>query len=209
MTDARRWMEHGTQLFLSGVTGLDDAGVAAPSGLPGWGRRHLLAHVAANAEALRNLVHWAETGEETPMYASSDARARGIEEGSQLPAATLLAWPRSSAEKLDAAMASLSDEQWAQLIVTAQGRTVPATEIRGCGHGRCASMPLISVLASPSPIYRPISLWRLVMTSWASAARCLAWRFGSKLPTHQRCGTFPARMHRLASPVRLPTWSPI
>ena len=100
MTDARRWMEHGTQLFLSGVTGLDDAGVAAPSGLPGWGRRHLLAHVAANAEALRNLVHWAETGEETPMYASSDARARGIEEGSQLPAATLLAWPRSSAEKL-------------------------------------------------------------------------------------------------------------
>ena len=83
MTDARRWMEHGTQLFLSGVTGLDDAGVAAPSGLPGWGRRHLLAHVAANAEALRNLVHWAETGEETPMYASSDARARGIEEGSQ------------------------------------------------------------------------------------------------------------------------------
>lgn len=129
MTDARRWMEHGTQLFLSGVDGLDDVGVAAPSGLPGWSRRHLLAHVAANAEALGNLVHWAETGEETPMYASSDARARGIEEGSQLPAATLLAWPRSSAEKLDAAMGSLSDEQWTQLIVTAQGRTVPATEI--------------------------------------------------------------------------------
>ncbi|MDJ0105502.1 maleylpyruvate isomerase family mycothiol-dependent enzyme [Rhodococcus erythropolis] len=129
MTDARRWMEHGTQLFLSGVDGLDDAGVAAPSGLPGWSRRHLLAHVAANAEALGNLVHWARTGDETPMYDSSDARARGIEEGSQLPTATLLAWPRSSAEKLDAAMASLSDEQWTQPIVTAQGRTVPATEI--------------------------------------------------------------------------------
>lgn len=127
--DTRRWMEHGTQLFLSGVDGLDDAGLAAPSGLPGWGRRHLLAHVAANAEALGNLVHWADTGDETPMYASADARARGIEEGSQLPATTLLGWPRSSAEKLDVAMGSLSDEQWAHLIVTAQGRTVPAAEI--------------------------------------------------------------------------------
>ncbi|TSD50009.1 maleylpyruvate isomerase family mycothiol-dependent enzyme [Rhodococcus sp. KBS0724] len=129
MTDARRWMEHGTQLFLSGVDGLDDTSVTAPSGLPGWSRRHLLAHVAANAEALGNLVQWARTGDETPMYASADARARGIEEGSQLPAATLLAWPRSSADKLEAAMGSLADEQWAQLIVTAQGRTVPATEI--------------------------------------------------------------------------------
>ncbi|MGW0173301.1 maleylpyruvate isomerase family mycothiol-dependent enzyme [Rhodococcus sp. NPDC003322] len=127
--DTRRWMQQGTALYLAGVAGLDEAGLAAPSGLPGWSRRHLVAHVAANAEALGNLVHWAESGITTPMYASPDARAQGIEEGARRPAAELLSWAPASAEKLEAEMDRLTDEQWSRPIVTAQGRTVPATEI--------------------------------------------------------------------------------
>ncbi|MGC0365149.1 uncharacterized protein (TIGR03083 family) [Rhodococcus sp. 27YEA15] len=129
MTRTRRWMAQGTELFLTGVDGLDAAAVDVPSTLPGWSRRHLLAHLAANAEALGNLVRWAETGIETPMYASPDARARGIEDGSRLPATDLLTWPQASAEKLTEAMDSLTDKQWASRIVTAQGRAVQATEI--------------------------------------------------------------------------------
>lgn len=127
--DARRWVEQGTQLYLAGVDDLDEAGLAAPSGLPDWTRRQLVAHVAANAEALCNLVHWAKTGIETPMYASPQARAEGIEEGSRRSTPALLAWARSSAQQLSEAMSGLSDEQWTRSIVTAQGRTVPATEI--------------------------------------------------------------------------------
>jgi uncharacterized protein (TIGR03083 family) len=126
LSDYRGWAAYGTNLVLAN---LDQAALAAPSGLPGWSRRHLLTHLAANADALGNLVHWAATGEPTPMYASSAERAAGIERGARLPAAELAAWLRGSAEALSAAMDGLSDEQWQALVVTAQGRTVPCTEV--------------------------------------------------------------------------------
>ncbi|WP_370416593.1 maleylpyruvate isomerase family mycothiol-dependent enzyme [Streptomyces fradiae] len=128
-TDARRWAVIGAELTFEAVAGLDDAGYAAPSALPGWTRAHVAAHVAANAEALSNLVHWAATGEPTPMYASPEERAAGIERGRALPAARLTAWLRRSADALEASMDELTDGQWRHEVVTAQGRTVPATEL--------------------------------------------------------------------------------
>lgn len=128
LTDARRWTRDGTTLLLAEAD-LDEAALGAPSALPGWTRRHLLAHVAANAEALGNLVRWAATGEPTPMYASPEDRAAGIERGVLLPADDLNAWLRRSARALDDAMTALSDAQWLAPVVTAQGRTVPATEV--------------------------------------------------------------------------------
>jgi maleylpyruvate isomerase len=127
--DARRWARLGTELALGAADGLDDAGYAAPSALPGWSRAHVTAHVAANADALSNLVHWAATGEPTPMYASPGERAEGIERGRALPAAQLTAYLRDSADVLDKGMSALADDQWQSQVVTAQGRTVPATEL--------------------------------------------------------------------------------
>lgn len=127
--DARRWTRFGTELMLEAAAGLDDDGYAAPSALPGWSRAHVAAHVAANAEALSNLVHWAATGEPTPMYASPEERAAGIERGRALPAGELTEWLRGSADALEKGMAALGEEQWRTRVVTAQGRTVPATEV--------------------------------------------------------------------------------
>ncbi|MFI6650042.1 maleylpyruvate isomerase family mycothiol-dependent enzyme [Streptomyces sp. NPDC050529] len=126
--DARRWAQLGTALFVQAAD-LADAGPAAPSALPGWTRKHLVAHVAANADALGNLVRWAATGEPTPMYSSPDERAAGIERGASMPAAELTAWLRRSAEELAASTAALDDAQWQAPVVTAQGRTVPAAEL--------------------------------------------------------------------------------
>jgi len=126
--DARRWMQQGTRL-LAKETDLDDDALGEPSALSGWSRRHLLAHLAANADALGNLVRWAATGEPTPMYSSPEQRAAGIERGSRLPARDLTAWLRRSANALEEAMTDLSDEQWQASVLTAQGRTVPATEV--------------------------------------------------------------------------------
>ena len=122
-------MGAGRNDALPRVADLDEAALGAPSALPGWTRRHLLAHVAANAEALGNLVHWAATGEPTPMYSSPGDRAAGIERGALLPDAELGAWLRAAAQALDDAMTKLSDEQWQAPVLTAQGRTVPATEV--------------------------------------------------------------------------------
>lgn len=139
--DALAWVARGTELLLAQVATLDEAGMTEPSRLPGWTRKHLLAHVAANADALGNLTVWARTGVPTPMYASMEQRDADIRKGSQRPADELATWVDESARSLAAAMEALTADQWSAEVVTAQGRTVPATEIpwlrarEVCVHG--------------------------------------------------------------------------
>ena len=119
----------GTRLCAVAVAGLDEAAFAAPSALPGWTRKHLVAHLAANAEALLRLLHWASTGERTPMYASPEQRNADIEAGALRPGAELARWFTTSAARLDETLAALPDAAWTAEVVTAQGRTVPASEV--------------------------------------------------------------------------------
>jgi maleylpyruvate isomerase len=122
-------MADGLKLIADTAVGRDEGWYAAPSALPGWSRKQVVAHVAANADALGNLVAWAATGVPTPMYASPEERSAGIERGARLPAAELDAWLRRSSGELEDAMGQLTEPQWAAPVVTAQGRTVPATEL--------------------------------------------------------------------------------
>lgn len=128
LADARRWVQQGTKLVSDAVAGLDEAGFTAPSGLPDWSRKHLVAHLAANAEAIGNLVHWAATGVRTPMYSSAEQRNADIEAGSRRAGADLAEWFERSATALESAMDDLADAPWQAEVVTAQGRTVPASE---------------------------------------------------------------------------------
>lgn len=125
----RLWMDGGTRLFLTTLGKLADDDLDRPTALPGWTGRHLVAHVHYNAEALRRLTRWAATGEENRMYASPAQRAREIEHGAVLPAAELRDLVQRSAEDLASDLDQLPPEAWQAAVVTAQGRTVPATEI--------------------------------------------------------------------------------
>ena len=123
------WMHHGTERLLVEVAGLPDEALGAPTALPGWTRAYLLSHIAANADALRNLVHWARTGEERRMYASTEAREADIAAGAELPPADLRAWVSSSAADLAADLDALDGAAWDAKIITAQGLTRSANEI--------------------------------------------------------------------------------
>ncbi len=123
------WMRDGTDRVLADVGRLPDEALDAPTALPGWTRRYLIAHVAANAAALRNLVHWARTGEERRMYASAEQREADIAAGSRLPAGELRALLSSSARDLAADLDTLPPGAWDAPIITAQGLTRPAREI--------------------------------------------------------------------------------
>jgi uncharacterized protein (TIGR03083 family) len=126
---ARTWLDDATRLMLRAVDSLHDDAFASPTALPGWTVAHIVAHLHFNAEAIARLVQWARTGIETPMYSSIAQRNADIEAGAVLPVAELRRLLHASAGALDDAFDSLAPPQWEHVVVTAQGRTVPATEL--------------------------------------------------------------------------------
>jgi maleylpyruvate isomerase len=118
------WVAEGTALCRQALVDLE-----GPSLLPGWTRKHVAAHLALNAEALGNLVHWARTGEERRMYSSPEQRNADIEAGASKSAVELLTWFEESARTLSDAMAELTAEQRRASVRTAQDRPVPAGDI--------------------------------------------------------------------------------
>lgn len=94
------------------LAGLTDQDVGAPSLLPGWTRGHVLTHLARNADGLGNLVSWARTGAETPMYPSRERRNADIEAGAGRSADDLVADLAEAEARLTAAMDDLDEDQW-------------------------------------------------------------------------------------------------
>jgi maleylpyruvate isomerase len=109
-------IDEATERLLEGVARLDDAAVRQPSPLPGWTRGHVITHLARGGEALRNLLTWARTGEETPAYASQEARDQAIEEGAGRPAAELLADVSQSATAFRDAANMMPEAAWAVVV---------------------------------------------------------------------------------------------
>jgi len=127
--DSLDWMRSGEAHVLGYVARLDDSALAAPSRLPGWSRAHVAGHLARNADALQNLVTWARTGVETPMYASVEQRAGGIEAAAAQDPDTLRSDVVAASERLMAALEALDGETWDAGIRTARGRPITAAEI--------------------------------------------------------------------------------
>lgn len=122
------WVRSGSALFARALESLPDDELRGSSGLPGWTRAHVVAHVSANAQAIGRLLHWARSGEVTPMYPSIEERDHEIQTGSQLGAVELRAWFAGTDNDLLAAFQGLPEQAWDNTVVTAQGREVPASE---------------------------------------------------------------------------------
>ncbi|MFC6341752.1 maleylpyruvate isomerase N-terminal domain-containing protein, partial [Nocardioides hankookensis] len=67
-------LPEATRQLIRTADALDDEEYAAPSGLPGWSRGHVLAHLALNAEGLAGALRGILEGTRTTMYASPEAR---------------------------------------------------------------------------------------------------------------------------------------
>ena len=123
------WWADGERSFEAVLGRLTDEEFDAPSLLPGWSRGTVLAHVAGNGDALVNLLTWARTGVETPMYASPEARDACIAETAALPPAQLRAAVLAATARLADAVRDLPEQAWSAEVRTAQGRAVPASEV--------------------------------------------------------------------------------
>jgi maleylpyruvate isomerase len=111
------------------VAGLDEETIHRPSRLPGWSRAHVVTHLARNADALVNLLTWARTGIEHPMYASTADRDADIEEGADRLAQVLHEDLRAASDRFMVAADALPDQAW---LASVAGRTpalFPAAKI--------------------------------------------------------------------------------
>jgi len=123
-------MEEASARFLDALGGLGDDELRAPSLLPGWTRAHVVTHLARNADALGNLLQWAETGRERYMYATPDQRDTEIEEGAQRSADELRSDAAASAGRLLQRLNELDVRHEDSLVARAPGgETFPAREI--------------------------------------------------------------------------------
>lgn len=119
-----------TDRLLLAVDSLTDEHLREPSLLPGWTRGHVLAHVARNADGMVNLVAWAVTGEEVPMYAGGrPARDADIEAGAARHIGDVRLDLTDSAERLLQAFADFPDEALGRQVRFSSGATAYGWEL--------------------------------------------------------------------------------
>jgi maleylpyruvate isomerase len=118
-----------TERLYGAVSVLDDREITRPSQLPGWTRAHVVTHLARNADALVNLLTWARTGIEHPMYASKADRDADIEEGALRLAQVIREDLLAACARLEAAAGRMTGTDWLAKIAHRTGRVFPAGEV--------------------------------------------------------------------------------
>ncbi|MBC7443742.1 MAG: maleylpyruvate isomerase family mycothiol-dependent enzyme [Ramlibacter sp.] len=115
---------HEAAAFARALDRIPDDELDGDSLLPGWTRRHVIAHVASNAHALTRLLLWAETGVETVMCASPDQRNAEIERESMLSPDDLRGSYAESARRLEQAWRDLPKDRRMYPVRNGQGAMI-------------------------------------------------------------------------------------
>ena len=105
-------IDQATQRLLGTARIITDPDLRVPSMLPGWTRGHVLAHVARNADGMRNVLAGVRTGQDRPAYASAEAREAGIEQDAGRQATEHAADLADSAMALRTVARQLPDAGW-------------------------------------------------------------------------------------------------
>src|SRR6201995_4646252 len=85
-------IDDATQRLLGDARIMAASDVGAASLLAGWSRAHVLAHLARDADAMRNLLVGARSGQVRPAYTSAEARQADIDQGAAMTAKDLPAY---------------------------------------------------------------------------------------------------------------------
>jgi maleylpyruvate isomerase len=125
-------LQDASQRLVRTVDGLDDDQLAGPSGLPGWSRAHVVAHLALNAEGLAGVLHGRVEGEPTTMYRSDEARAHDIEDLATADRAELRDRFLAGITLVTDGVDRLPDEYWTETFErTPGGRAIRYAAIPG------------------------------------------------------------------------------
>ncbi|HEY1323569.1 MAG TPA: maleylpyruvate isomerase N-terminal domain-containing protein [Streptosporangiaceae bacterium] len=130
LRDLSDQIDQATQRLLDTARIITDLDLRVPSMLPGWTRGHVLAHLARNADGMRNVLIGVRTGQDRPAYASAEAREAGIEQDAGRRATEHAADLAGSAMALRTMARQLPDEGWQVPVHMLDGTDLfPAAEL--------------------------------------------------------------------------------
>src|SRR5579875_2819648 len=122
-------IDDATQRLLGAARVIAETDLRGPSLLPGWTRAHVLAHLARGADAMRNVLIGARSGQDRAAYATSEARAADIEATARQRATDLMADVAGSAMALRAIARQLSGDAWRYEVRILDSVRFPAAQI--------------------------------------------------------------------------------
>jgi len=122
-------IDQATQRLLDVARIITEPDLRAPSLLPGWTRAHVLAHVARNADAMRNLLVGARSGQNRPAYASAEARDADIETGARMNAKDLADDLADAAMAFRTVITQLPDDAWRFEVRMLDSGPFPAADL--------------------------------------------------------------------------------
>ena len=105
-------IDQATQRLLDDARVIPEDELRAPSLLPGWSRARVLAHLARGADAMRNLLIGARSGQDRATYASAEALSAEMERTAAMSAKELAADLADSAMALRTVARQLPDQAW-------------------------------------------------------------------------------------------------
>lgn len=118
------WARRGTAYFARKLNELSDAALDAPSRVPGWSRRHVIAHVGYHARGLARLVEAARNGAAEESLAEPANQIENVEFGATLPAHALRYLFQHSTIHLNVEWRDLSVNGWRESIRSFNGELV-------------------------------------------------------------------------------------
>ncbi|WP_228488886.1 maleylpyruvate isomerase family mycothiol-dependent enzyme [Raineyella fluvialis] len=102
LPEVRHALRTATHDLLGDTIQVSDDDWGGPSGLPGWTRAELAAHIARHADAVRGVIEGALRGEDVPLYPTPEARESAIRAGAGRDGLAIQ-------EDLDASSSALED----------------------------------------------------------------------------------------------------
>ena len=199
LRDLSDQIDQATQRLLDTGRTITDPDLRVPSMLPGWTRGHVLAHLARNADGMRNVLVGVRTGQDRPAYASAEAREAGIQQYADRRATEHAADLAGSAMALRTVARQLPDDGWQVPVRMLDGADFfPAAELLtrrlvevelhhgdlGAGYGPADWPPAFAdmELAEPMRTWRQDRLSQPQTASLRPPRPPAPWRPGRPLP---------------------------